>query len=509
MFRFIFLLLFIPSMCFAQITKPASVDFQNNTTDLGQVKTIKCDGTTTICSASNQVGTITSSGGSSQWATSGNDIYNTNSGNVGIGTFNTNAKFDVFWRSAGTNGTPSRLTFGQSTDSPSGAEGSLRLDVVSSGAFGGNINTLVINGYGNANNYLSLNSWSGSGPASPGSRNSAILFGATAGGAATIQGPAGFTMQAFGGGFGYVRSGDIGIQDNNSSPACHLEIGDNSSSSRIFCAEGEAINGNTRVRLGDVDGAYNNTTIDIDDSIPQISLNGPTVVSNTLETFSTAQFDTNIGVRMSPGTNPVSINASSNNGSYFAGTNFFIDDTFKGNFGVSAGNSYCLSGDVLGDYCFRAEGKMIMGAGGDHIRQVIQTDGNIGIGTTLPATLFEVGVRKFNVQSGGNVGIGSITPGQKLDVNGNVRISLGSTLSVITGTNACKGQATLSSGVVTVSTNCTPSTSEGILLTDAQSSLTNVGSVTIATVTAGSSFVVQSTNILDSSKVNWFIIKSN
>jgi hypothetical protein len=118
--------------------------------------------------------------------------------------------------------------------------------------------------------------------------------------------------------------------------------------------------------------------------------------------------------------------------------------------------------------------------------------GNVGINTT------------------NNVGIGSTNPGQLLDVNGTVRISkLGSTLAIASGTNGCMGQGTLSSGTVTISTTCTPSTSLGIFLTDAQSSLTNVGSVTIATVTPGTSFVIQSTNGLDGSNVNWEIHKTS
>lgn len=110
----------------------------------------------------------------------------------------------------------------------------------------------------------------------------------------------------------------------------------------------------------------------------------------------------------------------------------------------------------------------------------------------------------------GNVGIGSANPGQALDVLGTVRITrLGSTMAVASGTNGCQGQATLSTGTVTVTTNCTPTTSQGIFLTDAQTSIVNVGSVTIATVTSGSSFVIQSTNVADGSKVNWWIIKSS
>lgn len=140
---------------------------------------------------------------------------------------------------------------------------------------------------------------------------------------------------------------------------------------------------------------------------------------------------------------------------------------------------------------------------------------NVGIGTVAPGGVLDVegtlGPAVFNASTTTyNVGIGTFTPGQKLDVQGTVRISLlGATLSVASGTNGCMGQGTLSSGVVTITTACTPANSTGIFLTDAQSSITNVGSVTIATVTAGSSFVIQSTNVLDGSKVNWWIEKSS
>src|ERR1019366_2988405 len=59
--------------------------------------------------------------------------------------------------------------------------------------------------------------------------------------------------------------------------------------------------------------------------------------------------------------------------------------------------------------------------GGGNVPFFINTVGNVGIGTTVPSSLLEVGVRKFNVTSTGNVGIGSINPGKALDVVGTVR----------------------------------------------------------------------------------------
>lgn len=133
---------------------------------------------------------------------------------------------------------------------------------------------------------------------------------------------------------------------------------------------------------------------------------------------------------------------------------------------------------------------------------------NVGIGTGQPPTnLFNTGTSALI----GNVGINSVNPGQALDVQGTLRLAkLGGTLAVASGTNGCQGQATLSGGTVTVSTTCTPTTSQGIFLQDATTgALTNVGTQTVGTVTSGTSFVINSTNVLDASTVNWFVIKSS
>ena len=45
-------------------------------------------------------------------------------------------------------------------------------------------------------------------------------------------------------------------------------------------------------------------------------------------------------------------------------------------------------------------------------------DSNVGIGTTMPLSLFEVGSRQFNVTATGNVGIGTSVPAARLDVVG-------------------------------------------------------------------------------------------
>lgn len=145
--------------------------------------------------------------------------------------------------------------------------------------------------------------------------------------------------------------------------------------------------------------------------------------------------------------------------------------------------------------------------------------GNVGIGSVTPTTALSVNGGMFTYgntsntylnSTGGNVGVGSPAPGATLDVQGTIRISkLGSTISIIPGTNACAGTGTLSSGTVTISTTCTPSTYQGIFISDGGGGvLANIGALSVGTVTAATSFVVNSANALDSSNFSWEIHKT-
>lgn len=91
--------------------------------------------------------------------------------------------------------------------------------------------------------------------------------------------------------------------------------------------------------------------------------------------------------------------------------------------------------------------------------------------------------------------------------NGSLSLNTaGNKINIATGSNASVGTATLSGGTVTVSTTAVTASSK-IFLTDATTGvLTNVGSPTVGTIVAGVSFVINSTNVLDASNVNWIII---
>lgn len=91
--------------------------------------------------------------------------------------------------------------------------------------------------------------------------------------------------------------------------------------------------------------------------------------------------------------------------------------------------------------------------------------------------------------------------------NGNLSLgTAGNKINIATGTNASVGRATLVGGTVTVNTTAVTANSEIFLTDRTTGALTNVGTLTVGTVVAGTSFVINSTNILDTSNVSWFII---
>lgn len=83
--------------------------------------------------------------------------------------------------------------------------------------------------------------------------------------------------------------------------------------------------------------------------------------------------------------------------------------------------------------------------------------------------------------------------------------TIGDKIRITTGSNASAGTGTLTAGTVTISTTAVTASSL-IFLQDTASSITNVGTLTVSSKTAGSGFVVTSTLALDTSTFNWLII---
>jgi len=92
--------------------------------------------------------------------------------------------------------------------------------------------------------------------------------------------------------------------------------------------------------------------------------------------------------------------------------NLFWDNTNKrlGIWTTSPASKLSVSGGV-------SIGSTYAGTAAPVDGMIIQ--GNVGIGTTGPSGLLDVGGGKLAVTSGGNVGIGTTTPGAKLEVTGN------------------------------------------------------------------------------------------
>lgn len=91
-------------------------------------------------------------------------------------------------------------------------------------------------------------------------------------------------------------------------------------------------------------------------------------------------------------------------------------------------------------------------------------------------------------------------------IPGNVTLSaVGDGFKIKEGTNATMGTATLVTGTVVVST--TKVTASSRIMLTGQDGSANVGSVWVSARTAGTSFTISSTNVLDSRAVGWLILE--
>lgn len=109
------------------------------------------------------------------------------------------------------------------------------------------------------------------------------------------------------------------------------------------------------------------------------------------------------------------------------------------------------------------------------------------------------------------LGSGSGAAGMKIlganaYAQGDLKIStVGKGLYVKEGTNATMGRAVLSGGTVTVNTTKASTTMEVFLTTRIAGG--TLGVLSVGTVVAGTSFVINSSNAADTSTVNWMIVE--
>lgn len=171
------------------------------------------------------------------------------------------------------------------------------------------------------------------------------------------------------------------------------------------------------------------------------------------------------------------------------------DSTTGGGAGVGAG---------IG--CFFDDGTGVPRMGGALWAQKFDsTSGNVGADTFLGARANGGSVStvlKLSAQSGVSTFTGDAA------ATGNIlATTAGKGLSIKSGSNARVGTGTLASGTLTVANTSVTANTRVFLQDTTSGTLTNVGTLTVVT-TAGTGFVVKSSNVLDTSTFNWLLVES-
>lgn len=107
----------------------------------------------------------------------------------------------------------------------------------------------------------------------------------------------------------------------------------------------------------------------------------------------------------------------------------------------------------------------------------------------------------------GPTGFGATTvPDDAIEVTGNLEfLTAGNKIKIATGSNASAGQSgAMTAGSITIST--TAVTSNSLIFLNHASVGGTQGILSVGTITAGTSFVINSSSALDTSTVNWWII---
>lgn len=144
------------------------------------------------------------------------------------------------------------------------------------------------------------------------------------------------------------------------------------------------------------------------------------------------------------------------------------------------------------------------------------------LGLTTLAALTQVGTASINASGSasttigtggtGAVSIGNATGGTSITGNttlaGNLSLTTaGNKISIATGTNASIGtSAAMTAGTITISTTAVTASSKIFLTPNTPGGTAGILSAPTASIVAGTSFVINSSNNADTSTVNWWII---
>jgi len=232
-----------------------------------------------------------------------------------------------------------------------------------------------------------------------------------------------------------------------------------------------------------------------------------TVTGQTISVTNTGTTNTNVGLNVSASggsTNNTALLASAGNvviGQNTLGYPFEIYGTSNFTFGFSKDVTALSS--LGSDAAVRIINK------GGTASLWLTCLGNTNSALTTGSTNLVFGTadaERMRLNSTG-LGIGTTSPDSLLTVNtsANIKTNLRvqGTITLTDGANKSVGQATLASGTVTVN-NTRVTANSRIFLTLANCS--TCGTLYVGTITAATSFVINSTNVLDGSLVNWIII---
>jgi hypothetical protein len=135
----------------------------------------------------------------------------------------------------------------------------------------------------------------------------------------------------------------------------------------------------------------------------------------------------------------------------------------------------------------------------------------LGCTSAAPLVFFTNNVERMRILSGGNVGVGNTNPASlfnvgtafSVDGSGNAKCV---SLDITAGTNTKTGSGTLVAGTVTISNTSVTANSKIFVTPTANSA--NSGALAVTAKTAGTSFVVKSSNAADTSTFDYFILET-